>query len=1402
MDENGGVSGYDVVLRTRPLGDVEIELSVTGDAATVEPLSLSFTSEDWSVVQRVRVTGVNDDIDSADRMLDIAHTITTDDGGSYTGSLSVDSVSVTVEDDDEAGARVNPGIVTVNESGGMDSYTVLLTSQPLGNSTVTIGLTSRDSTAAIVRPTVLSFTSMNWDEAGRVTVTGVNDDVDNAGDVRVLDIVHAVTAGDGGAYRAGATALPAATVIVQDDGDDAGLLLDVDERNADGTVSLIEEGEALAYRLSLTSRPISSVTLSINGAGSSLRVDAGGAGNTLTFTTMNWSEVQTVTLTAVDDGNLSDERVTLLHGASDGGYDGVTGELTVRIADNDRIPGVSIDSDALRVDEAGGMAFYTVVLDAEPSGNVEIGVSSDMTSAATVNPAVLRFTTGNWNLRQQVTVTGVNDDVDNAGDGRMALITHTVGLSDGAGYPVELAIDDVMVSVMDDDESGLVFDPERVFIAEQGDSRNYRVSLSSQPLSDVTVTITGASAPLTLDTGETVDNTLTFGAGDWSEAQTVTLAAMDDVNLTDERVTLRHNAQGGDYDSVTGSVDVVIADNDRAAGVSVDETAVSVSEGETVIYTVVLDAEPLSDVEITVTSSDLQIASVSPLTLTFMADNWNEPQEVVVSGIDDAIDGADRMVSIDHAVSTGDSGSYNAGLSIESVSVTVVDDDERGLMLNRSTLGVIEDGASVAYTVSLSSQPTGDVTVTVNGAVGGLSVDTGGMPVNSLTFSSVNWRIAQSVMVRAVDDGNEVTETVTLTHTATGGGYDLMMAQSLVVRIADDESMVAGVSVSERLVTVEESGGTATYRIHLTSPPMGNVVVSVLSTDMDAATVEPVSVGFTPLNWGEEQLVTVTGVDDDVDNGAFRTVRIEHRIVAGDGADYDAVLPIESLTVRVTDDEGPTQRVILDEEQAQMQAAQQAWLPRFGLTAVEHMLGGLDYRFSSSRRTGLSGNVKGLPSGGSGQALSAEGVSSVRSVGVDGFGHGRAVGLGHDGFGAGSVDRLFKLSRSLSLPNMLRGSRFTYTDEGGTSVWGQASYSSYAGSPGEVSVKGDVTTAMLGMDRELGRTLLGLALAYSDGDGDWDDAGSGEFSSKLTSLLPYVRYDVTDRLRFWGAASYGQGELEQSSSSGSVSTHDLEQVSASAGLRGTLMQSALEEGGLTLTLISEATLVRTETDDSAEMAGMETDTHRFRMGLEWSWQLPETNGVRFTPELELGVRYDGGDTDTGLGIELGGGVSWEAPLKGLTLDLRGRRLLEHEDSERDEWGISGSLRFKLRPGSSHGPSLSLSQEYGNTTASSGLDSLLSGSLSDAVEEDTSRAGEVSSRWTLKGEWGFALDSGATGVPYAGLSSSGDKRDLTLGWRLSAPGDDLDTKLDIRTMRREKEDGDANHSIGAELKVNW
>ncbi len=110
-------------------------------------------------------------------------------------------------------------------------------------------------------------------------------------------------------------------------------------------------------------------------------------------------------------------------------------------------------------------------------------------------------------------------------------------------------------------------------------------------------------------------------------------------------------------------------------------------------------------------------------------------------------------------------------------------------------------------------------------------------------------------------------------------------------------------------------------------------------------------------------------------------------------------------------------------------------------------------------------------------------------------------------------------------------------------------------------------------------------------------------------------------------------------------------------------------------------------------------------------------------------------------------------------------------------------------------------EASNAPAASGLDRLLSDSLIHALEEDSSHTAEVSSQWMLKGEWGFALHN-ATGIPYASLSASDAKHDLTLGWRLLSSPSGLQSELDIKAMRRQQNNNEQNHGIGAELKLYW
>ena len=78
---------------------------------------------------------------------------------------------------------------------------------------------------------------------------------------------------------------------------------------------------------------------------------------------------------------------------------------------------------------------------------------------------------------------------------------------------------------------------------------------------------------------------------------------------------------------------------------------------------------------------------------------------------------------------------------------------------------------------------------------------------------------------------------------------------------------------------------------------------------------------------------------------------------------------------------------------------------------------------------------------------------------------------------------------------------------------------------------------------------------------------------------------------------------------------------------------------------------------------------------------------------EVGLRQDGGDAETGTGIELGGGVRYSAPASGLTVDAKVRGLIAHKDADYREWGASGAVR--IDPGASgRGLSLSVTPAWG------------------------------------------------------------------------------------------------------------
>ena len=330
-------------------------------------------------------------------------------------------------------------------------------------------------------------------------------------------------------------------------------------------------------------------------------------------------------------------------------------------------------------------------------------------------------------------------------------------------------------------------------------------------------------------------------------------------------------------------------------------------------------------------------------------------------------------------------------------------------------------------------------------------------------------------------------------------------------------------------------------------------------------------------------------------------------------------------------------------------------------------------------------------------------------------------------------------------------------------TWGRARQTSFNGNDSDVSVGGEVTTYTLGADYERGRLLAGVALARSEGDGDFKaltGAGAGELDSSMTSVHPYVRYALSERLEGWGMLGYGRGGMQLSDTVKGETVEmatDIDLRMGALGLRGAVWSTQ----GLQVALRSDAFWVQTGSAAADNLVATRADVSRVRLVLEGKGALGLPWGANLAPSVELGLRYDEGDAETGIGVELGGGLQYAGGR--LNAQVTARTLLAHEDGGYREWGIGGSLGLSAHAGG-RGLALSLSSQYG--MVSSGVNALwarqtAAGLANRADMDPVSQYGaELSYGLELPWRWGLL-------TPYSKLDWSGDRRRaLQLGARLT------------------------------------
>ena len=379
-------------------------------------------------------------------------------------------------------------------------------------------------------------------------------------------------------------------------------------------------------------------------------------------------------------------------------------------------------------------------------------------------------------------------------------------------------------------------------------------------------------------------------------------------------------------------------------------------------------------------------------------------------------------------------------------------------------------------------------------------------------------------------------------------------------------------------------------------------------------------------------------------------------------------------------------------------------------------------------------------------------------------------------------------------------------DDGGMAgFWGRGAIGGFDGRGGGLVLEGEVTTGLLGADYAMGRWLGGLVVAHSGGEGSYRGVSGGTVSTTLTGLYPWARYAVSERLRVWSMAGYGAGSLTLTpmGSDGEESTAmktDTSLAMTAAGVRSELVAPG-EAGGPALALEGGLMFVRTASEATAELSASEADVSRLRLAFDGSWSLALANGGALIPSLGIGVRHDGGDAETGFGVELGGAIDWVDPGSGLALGLQMRGLVAHEAKDFRERGLSAALAWDPDPYSERGPSVSLRQTVGAAGPRSGGDGQLGGEAPFGL--GTSDDSDPSSR--LEAELGYglgALGDRFTGTLYAGLGHTGAERNWRLGWRLAGPGDPGLFGLSLRASRRESNGGSAEHSIAINAAARW
>jgi hypothetical protein len=520
--ESGTSASFSIALTSKPDAPVAFTLTITNDKeGSISTERVDFTVDNWHDAQVVKVTGKNDDNTKDGNVVYLVRISTPMTSDPAYQKLAGTDVKVVNRDDDVAGitppmliSGIDNGTkLSTTEGGGTASFSVSLTSKP--TDTVTLSVTSSDPTEGNVMPAMLTFTPANYTMPQVVTLTGLNDPVVDGNQVYSVTVaVNAAQTKDMNYLGVS----PQTVKVTNNDDDTAYIMANV----FSGTTT--EKGGSASFDIKLSSQPTDGVTLSF--VSSDLK-EGRVSPDSLLFTTANWGTSQKITVSGVDDAIADGDRsynVQVTGASTDQYYRYAATTLTLVNKDDDPV-GLKLTAAAnLQTTEAGGKATFSLALTSQPTGNVNVTVSSSNTKEGTAAPASLTFSANNWSMAQTVTVTGVDDAIS---DGNQTY-TVTLKTASSSADPKYAQLGPSTVSLVNsnDDAFGITVAPTTC-ATEPTTTATFTVVLKSQPLGPVSIALS-SDAPTA---GSVAPATLSFTASTWNTAQTVTVTGVDDGSM-------------------------------------------------------------------------------------------------------------------------------------------------------------------------------------------------------------------------------------------------------------------------------------------------------------------------------------------------------------------------------------------------------------------------------------------------------------------------------------------------------------------------------------------------------------------------------------------------------------------------------------------------------------------------------------------------------------------------------------------------------------------------------------------------------------------------------------------------------------------------------------------------------